>query len=281
MTIMWKTDVWNQILGLSAHMEGQLFSCGTAFLIGKRLAMTATHVLDQPFNRRHFDQDAPGADEFGVLACQIIERRETPLLWQVKQMGRYPSLSKRDDRPFDIGLLALEPFGSVEQKIEHHRDRFLELNVATPKIGMKVVGYGFTNPRWDQDPTDIDTSNLRCQFRRIEGTVVNVHFPKRDEVGMPFPCFQVDADFEPGMSGGPIFNDRQQVCGVISRGSGFGASWGSILWPALAIQVNGMTGLELAHKGEILARNFHCVKLHQAPGEKFPDVSFDPNKEIL
>lgn len=276
-----KTDVWNQILGLSAHKEGQLFSCGTAFLIGKQLAMTATHVLDQPFDRRHFDQDAPGADEFGVVASQIIERREHPLLWRVKEMGRYPSLSERDDRPFDIGLLALEPFSPVEPGIEYHRNWFFELNVATPKIGMRVVAYGFTKPRWDRDPDDADTFNLQCKFRRIEGTVVDVHFPKRDDAGMPFPCFQVDADFEPGMSGGPIFNDRQQVCGVISRGSGFGASWGSILWPALAIHINGKTGLELAHNGEIRARNFHCVKLHQVPGEKFPDVSFDPTTEIL
>ncbi len=271
-----KTDVWNQILGLSAYKEGQLFSCGTAFLIGKRLAMTATHVLDQPF-----DHDTPEADEFGVVAHQIIERQASPLLWRVKEMGRYPSLSGRDDRPFDIGPLALEPFGPVEPEIEFHRDLFFALNVATPKIGTRVVAYGFTKARWDRDSNSADAFDLRCQFRRIEGAVVDVHFPKRDDAGMPFPCFQVDADFESGMSGGPIFNDRQQVCGVVSRGGEFGASWGSILWPALAIQVNGKTGLELAHEGRIRAQNFHCVKLRKIQEEKFPSVSFDPSTEIL
>jgi len=82
------------------------------------------------------------------------------------------------------------------------------------------------------------------------------------------------------MSGGPVFNDRNQVCGVVSRGGGFGISWASTLWPALAIRMKGKTALQLVREGEIRAHNYHCVNVYDVPGEPFPGVSFDPNREV-
>jgi hypothetical protein len=275
-----RTDVWNQILALYAYRDGHLVPCGTAFLIGKQLAMTATHVLDQPFDRRAYDPTVLGESSFGVLAQQIIDRRQEPLLWRVKEMGRYPSLAESDDRPFDVGLLALEPLGDVQPEIEHHRRWFFELNVATPRVGVRVKAYGFAESACDVSSQQPFTFNSRHSFRRVSGEIVDVHFPKRDAAGMPFPCFQIAADFEPGMSGGPVFNDRDQVCGVISRGGGFGVSWASILWPALAIRMQGKTALQLAREGDIRARNYHCVNVYDVPGEAFPGVSFDPNREV-
>jgi hypothetical protein len=276
-----RTDVWNQILALHAFRDGRLFPCGTAFLVGNRLAMTATHILDQPFDRHDYDPRVSGEGSFGVVAQQIIDRREEPLLWRVKEMGRYPSLSEDNDRPFDIGLLALEPFGAIQSEIEDHRSWFFELNVATPRIGARVEAYGFAESACDLSPEDPLTFNARHSFRRVPGEIVDVHFPKRDDVGMPFPCFQIAADFEPGMSGGPVFNDRDQVCGVVSRGlEGVeGVEWASILWPALAIRIEGKTTLQLAREGAIRAHNYQCVNVDQVPGEQFPRVSFDPNRE--
>ena len=111
-----RTDVWNQILALQAYRDGRLFPCGTAFLVGRQLAMTSTHVLDQPFDRRDYDPNVSGESSFGVLAQQIIDRRPDPLLWQVKEMGRYPSLAGSNDRPFDVALLTLMPLGTSNQR---------------------------------------------------------------------------------------------------------------------------------------------------------------------
>jgi hypothetical protein len=275
-----RTDVWNQVLALHAYRDGDLSPCGTAFLVGKQLAMTATHVLDQPFNRRNYGPQISGQRSFGIVAQQIVDRRQESLLWRVKEMGRYPSLAESDDRPFDVGLLALEPLGEVQPEIEDHRRWFFELNVATPKVGTRVTAYGFAESACELSSQEPFTFDSRHSFRRVSGEIVEVHFPKRDIAGMPFPCFQVAGDFEPGMSGGPVFNDRDQVCGVVSRGGGFGVSWATILWPALAIRMQGKTALQLAREGRILARNHHSVNVHDVPGEAFPGVSFDPNREV-
>jgi Trypsin-like peptidase domain len=275
-----RTDVWNQLLALHAYRDGHLFPCGTAFLVGKRLAMTATHVLDQPFDRHDYDPNVSGESSFGVVAQQIIDRRQEPLLWRVKEMGRYPSLAEGDDRPFDVGLLALEPLGDVQPEIENHRRWFFELNVATPRVGTRVKAYGFAESACEPSPEEPLVFNSRHSFRRVPGEIVAIHFPKRDNAAMPFPCFQIAADFEPGMSGGPVFNDRDQVCGVVSRGGGFGVSWASILWPALAIRIEGKIALQLVREAAIRTRNYQCVNVYDIPGEPFPGVSFDPNREI-
>jgi hypothetical protein len=272
-----KTDVWNCILSLAVFKDGHLYPCGSAFLVGRYLAMTATHILEQPFDQRTYNIKHGEDPDFGVIAIQIVNRRRETLLWKVKSMYSCPSMSEIHERSFDVAFLNLEPFASSEEAIENFRWWFFELNVAPPKIGTKITAYGFTNPRIDQNEPISFNFSFRAKFHRVEGTITDLHIPVRDSGVMAFPCFQVDQQFEPGMSGGPIFNKKDQICGVVSRGSDFGISWGSIIWPALAINVNGKMGLDLAKDGKIRARNFHCVKIHYEDGKKFPSVSFDPN----
>lgn len=275
-----RTDVWNHIVALAAYTHDCLYPCGTAFLVGKNLAMTATHVLDQPFDRRLHDIPDIAAEEFSVVAIQVINRSPSPLLWRVKSMGRYPSFSGDNDRPFDVGLLALTPYGEAVPEIETFRGLFFELNVATPRVNTRIVAYGFTKSQLQQNLETPIEYTLAHTFQRVEATITAVHYPMRDQVGMPFPCFEIDGDFDPGMSGGPVLNDRDQVCGVISRGSGLGISWASVLWPALGISIEGKTGLQLAYEGAMRVRNLHCVQLRSSPDSEFPEVRFDPNCEI-
>lgn len=274
-----KTDVWNHILSLAVFKDGHLYPCGSAFLVGHSLAMTATHILEQPFDQRIHDIRIGEDPDFGALAFQIVNRRQDPLQWRVKAMYSYPSMSEIHDRSYDVAFLKLEPMGPRDEVIEDFRRWFFELNVATPKIGTHVTSYGFINPKIDQNDSSSLNFPFRADFHRIEGKITDVHVPVRDSGVMAFPCFQVDQQFEPGMSGGPIFNEYDQICGVVSRGSNFGVSWGSIIWPALAINVDGQMGLDLAKNGKIRARNYHCVKLNHEEGKKFPSVSFDPNLE--
>lgn len=67
-----RTDVWNHILALAAYGDGHLHPCGTAFLVGRGLAMTATHVLDQPFDATIVDVRGLFAEGFGVVAFQVV-----------------------------------------------------------------------------------------------------------------------------------------------------------------------------------------------------------------
>jgi hypothetical protein len=275
-----KTNTWNQILSLAAYADGRLHPCGTAFLVGKGgLAITAAHVLGQPFDRRIVDINRLGPQGFPVIALQVINRGEKTLQWRVVSMNRVPSLSYDADRPLDIAFLTLQPCGDLVPEIEDHRRFFFQLNIATPHVGMPVAGYGFSNARLEQNPDEPFEFALTQSFRRVDTKVTSIHFPMRDQACMPYPCFEVDAVFEPGMSGGPIFNERDEVCGVISRGSDFGVSWASIFWPALVISINGKTGYQLAREGSMAIRNLQCVQIRRVPGNDFPTIHFDPKLE--
>ena len=278
--IFQKTNVWNQILSLAAYADGRLHPCGTAFLVGKGgLALTATHVLDQPFDRGIVDIDRIGPERFPVIAFQVVNRGATPLQWQVTSMNRCPSLSGEDDRPLDIAFLTLKPTGDPVPEIENHRRLFFQLNIATPRVGMRVAAYGFSNIRIKHDQDNPLDDGLWQRFRRVDATITAIHFPMRDAACMPFPCFEVDAVFEPGMSGGPIFNERDQVCGVISRGSEIGASWASILWPALITPIGEKTAYQLAREGIMGMHNLQCIQIRHLAGNDFPTVYFNPDLE--
>ena len=57
----------------------------------------------------------------------------------------------------------------------------------------------------------------------------------RDKVMLPCPCFEISATFGPGMSGGPVFNEQGEICGIVSSGiAGTSSSYATTLWPSLS-----------------------------------------------
>jgi hypothetical protein len=75
------------------------------------------------------------------------------------------------------------------------------------------------------------------------GSIVEVYPLRRDSGMLNFPCFRTNARFEPGMSGGPIFNESGSVCGVIcssmppNEDDPQWLSYGSLIRPAMATQI--------------------------------------------
>lgn len=75
------------------------------------------------------------------------------------------------------------------------------------------------------------------------GVVKNVYDEYRDRVMLPCPCFEVGAEFSPGMSGGPVFNERSEICGVVSSGiKGENSSHAVTLFPSLSQIYGEFTG---------------------------------------
>lgn len=58
-----------------------------------------------------------------------------------------------------------------------------------------------------------------------------------------FPCFEVNARFELGMSGGLVINERSEVCGIVCGSLPAGSedeehvSYVTMLWPMMVIPV--------------------------------------------
>ena len=215
-----KTDVWNVVLALAAHREGRLHPCGTAFLVGRSLALTATHVVDQPFDRRVYEPTNPEEPDFSMIALQRVNRHSQGLCWRVESEHRFPvpSWGEGDDRPLDVALLKLAPHPPSIPELEDFRRWFFEINVAPPAVGSRVTAFGYAKSKIEVDPSDPGAFVCGNAYRIVEGEVTQVFFPRRDRGMLPFPCFEVQGDFEAGMSGGPIFNERNQVCGVVSSG---------------------------------------------------------------
>ena len=85
----------------------------------------------------------------------------------------------------------------------------------------------------DDDPATIHYAQ---QTAISKGVVREVHPEYRDKGMLSFPCFRTDARFDPGMSGGPIFDETGNVIGVVSASSGTldsssHTSYGSLIWP--------------------------------------------------
>jgi hypothetical protein len=71
---------------------------------------------------------------------------------------------------------------------------------------------------------------------------------RRDTAMLNFPCFEVRAQFSPGMSGGCVVDDTDRICGLICAGyifedkSALPLSYAATLLPMLTMNVSGDRG---------------------------------------
>jgi hypothetical protein len=73
-----------------------------------------------------------------------------------------------------------------------------------------------------------------------EGVVTEVYPQSRDSALLSFPSFEMETHFIGGMSGGPIFNEAGEICGLVCSGyDDAPIAYGVVLWP--------MTGIRIEH----------------------------------
>ncbi|WP_276656659.1 serine protease [Thauera aminoaromatica] len=84
-----------------------------------------------------------------------------------------------------------------------------------PQIGERVLAVGY--PELDlTDMTDVQVQTyLKEGMFGAYGTITNL-FPSGRDRARPTPAFEVQANWLPGMSGGPVFNRHGNVVGVVS-----------------------------------------------------------------
>src|SRR6266487_3361341 len=171
-----KTDVWNVVLALAADHEGRLHPCGTAFLVGRSLALTATHVVDQPFDRQVYDPPDPDEPDFSIIALQRVHRRPDGLCWRVESEHRVPvpATGEDDGRPIDVALLKLAPHPPLVPELEDFRRWFFEINVAPPAVGTRVTAFGFAKSKIEIDPSDPTAFVCTNAYRTVQGEVTQV-----------------------------------------------------------------------------------------------------------
>ena len=138
----------------------------------------------------------------------------------------------------DISILLLQPRN--DQEACRSIIKRLPMTVDPPQVGAEIIALGYPTseinlPRNDSEVTEI---NLKVKPSISTGRVLDIHRSCRDSCIIRFPSFSVDAKFPEGMSGGAVFNEQKELCGLVcSGGDGKleGYSTAVSIWPSMII----------------------------------------------
>jgi hypothetical protein len=128
----------------------------------------------------------------------------------------------------------------------------VRLSPGIPKVGENIIGFGYLKMAGALKGT-LENGQTPLNYRQdtafTRGQIMEVYPQRRDSL-LPFPCFRTNARFDSGMSGGPVMNERGNVCGVICNSLPADDKWpehrsnASLLYPSLGtiIDVTGQPG---------------------------------------
>jgi S1-C subfamily serine protease len=221
-----ESPITEQALLLVGGDGAATHALGSAVFIATELAMTARHVVEEFWNRLGPGSPFQGEQQlearFSILAVQYPGVTSEPALWRVTFVW--------GARFTDIAFVGLVPANSLAEK--YRWVSRLKLNLLPPVVGERVVGFGYAASRVEM------TEGGRMQLSlnpSTTGGLVTAVFPEyRDRGMLKFPCFEIHAHFIGGMSGGPLFNNAGEVCGLICASrDGEPIAYGATLWPAM------------------------------------------------
>jgi hypothetical protein len=224
-------------LSLVAEKDGIFLPSGTATVIAPFVAVTARHVVEDFWKYFETTEIRTGDRQttFHLRAFQVLDEGAQGAFWNVSRMWLSPHT--------DVAFLCLTPFSP---EAGAHVWRSLHLNLLPPPIGSTISGFGYhsssiivverteqrTRIEWKDEPTT------------TMGEVLEIHEARRDAARLHFPCFRTNARFDGGMSGGPVFNQEGQLCGIICSslppggGSPEHTSYVTTLWPSMGTVID-------------------------------------------
>lgn len=242
---------------------------GSATILCGHLLVTARHVLLsipglRPAPCRSVESASPAADitvERGFAAVQVLPGPEY-VIWDVVSAIAHPGS--------DLALLRTSSNPRRSRPDSPNRWVAPKVNPFAPQVDERVAAFGYRRGRAfasrnAEGGLHIDIND---EFMSSVGVVREIHEWRRDQVMLPFPCYQVNARFDAGMSGGPVFDEYGSLCGLVcgsidgSHQSGEPISFVTTLWPLFTLIIDGDRGdkyprsvkypaIELARDGQI------------------------------
>jgi hypothetical protein len=252
---------------------------GSGVFIADRLVMTAKHVVEgywDTFNKSRVRMEQPGKKmaDFEMFAIQAPGDSAETAQWAASKISicPYSDLALISVVPVDDLAKAQPPLGS------------LRMSILPPTKGEKITAFGYAST------SVVDENGQQMTFQLNPsisiGTVTEVFPEKRDSCNLPFPSYEIQGHFIGGMSGGPIFNETGELCGLICSGLDDASveysdeppvAWGAVLWPMVGIRIDHRipgvispppyTILELARAGLMDVWGWQYVEANVEPYE--------------
>lgn len=262
---------------LVSYCNGVYQSLGSAVVVGSGLALTAAHVVQHHI--AEYGLSTVGLASMAKFSLQaILFRNDGPTsahIWDVQTVVFDQNLT-------DVALLTLVP--RFEEQREHFW-RTTKLQLLPPTVGTRVSAFGYHSSSCMS--ADRRNMELTTNPYTTSGTIQEIYDLGRDKVMLPFPCFRTDFRADGAMSGGPVFNEQGNLCGLICAGTALSepdasnaqhSSYVSLLWPLMGLilsidrlgQPSGVSYpmLELAQAGLITAVDWQSIVLGKS---KDPD----------
>jgi hypothetical protein len=220
----------------------QLFVVGTATLIAGHLAITARHVLEYVLRTYGAGVKDDAKREIDGYELKLYQVLPGPVyrLWRVATA--WPCST-------DIALLhlALDGTSLPQEKIAWKQPH---LRVLAPQAGQRVVAFGYRESKITVTEGEDGEHHIELNDRPTTsiGVVRQVYPSRRDSVMLPFPCFEIEARFDPGMSGGMVIDETGALCGLICASLQHGdpnappISYVASLWPMLKTVISADRG---------------------------------------
>lgn len=201
---------------------------GTATTLCGHLLVTAKHVVEDvlPPIREGSVADI----QCGLTALQILPGPEYAL-WEVMQAWVCTHT--------DLALLHLAAAPTVSNPNASIGWRQPIVSPLPPSVGERIAGFGYRKSKIAVSKNSGGGNHYDLQDDPIAsvGIVREIFAERRDSHNLPFPCYQVSARFDSGMSGGPVFDETGALCGLIccniegSELEGEPLSYVTTLWP--------------------------------------------------
>ena len=204
------------------------FVIGTATVICGNLLLTAKHVLDEVWDKPPAEA-SPTVVNKHLAAIQLLPGPEY-IIWDVVDGVAGPIA--------DIALLRLGTNPRKSNPEKPHVWRQPQLNPFAPDIGERLVAFGYRNSTIQVSKNLQGGPHIELNDEPITsvGIVREIYEMRRDQL-LPFPCYQVSARFDRGMSGGPVYDETGCLCGLVcsnvdgSHLDGEPVSYVTTLWP--------------------------------------------------
>lgn len=204
---------------------------GTATVLTGNLVITAKHVIAELFN----------GPERHLAALQVLPG-PVYVVWDVFQGWACVNA--------DLALLHLATNPGRSDGDKTHAWRVPRVRALPPAPHSPVAAFGYRRStiRVSTNQAGGPHIDLNDEPMMAVGRVGAVHDPRRDAVMLPFPCYEVGARFDAGMSGGPVFDETGCLCGIIcsnfdgSHIEGPPVSYVSSLWPVFSLGISANRG---------------------------------------